>query len=209
MMDAVYTVKLFKADGEALVSAAGEEYRITMADYMQSGIEDGAPVEDDVLAFLEAAAEKLACIKKAFVYLSYRALPVKKLKLKLKKAGFGGEAVEKAVELLLKKGYLDDESLCAEWAAFLHKSKLYGASRLKKELFAKGFDSGCISGALDSLVSDAAYRPEEALNELILKKFPSLSPEDREARSKAVAYLYRFGYTYDEINNAISKLGRD
>ncbi len=209
-MDELYSVKLFKSDGEALVSISGEKYRITMADYTASGIVDGAAVDESSLAFLFAASEKLACIKKAFVYLSYRALPVRKLKQKLKTAGFGESAIEKAVDLLLKKGYLDDEALCAEWAKALQRQKLFGLSRLKKELYAKGFDNECIATVLEELENecDEEYK-EDALKVLLEKKFPSLTAEDREGRAKAVAYLYRMGYTYDDINNAISALGRD
>lgn len=209
-MEATYSVKLYKADGEALVSADDNKYRITMADYLCSGVEDGAFVDETSLAFLEAAAEKLACIKKAFVYLSYRALPIRKLKTKLKTAGFGEDAIEKCIQLLLKKGYLDDYALCNDVALSLQRSKLYGFSRLKKELYAKGFDTECIDSVLDGL-EDCTEEDttQSAINALLAKKFPSLSPDDREGRAKAVSYLYRMGYSYDDINNAISALGRD
>lgn len=208
MLD-TYTVKLFKSDGEALVCAGDNKFRITMADYLLSGVCDGDAVDDESICFLEAAAEKLSCIKKAFVYLSYRSLPVRKLKSKLKLTGFSENAIEKAVELLLKKGYLDDCALCKEYAFHLKKSKLFGVSRLKKELFLKGFDAECIEETLENMADDDEEDAEDALKQLLAKKFPSLSSDDREGRAKAVAYLYRMGYTYDDINNAISALGRD
>ena len=205
-----YTVKLFKSDGEALVCTLDNKYRITMADYLVCGIEDGSEVDEEKTCFLEEASEKLACIKKAFVYLSYRSLPVRKLKSKLKLAGFSEGAIEKSIELLLKKGYLDDRALCMEYAESMKRSKLFGTSRLKKELYAKGFDTECIEEALETIadVNDGDDN-EDALMQLLSKKFPSLSPDDREGRAKAVAYLYRMGYSYDDINNAISALGRD
>lgn len=210
MMESACSVKLYKSEGEALVTVCGTDYRVTMADYLAGGFEDGAFVDDDGLAFLEAAAEKLSCIKKAFVYLSYRALSVGKLRSKLKTAGFGADAVDRTVELLLKKGYLDDRALCAEYAASLQRTKLYGASRLKKELYAKGFDADCINAALDELYADGEEcGVDSAIKALLAKKFPGLSPDDREGRAKATAYLYRMGYSYDDINNAISTLGRN
>lgn len=202
-----YTVTLYKSDGEALVCTDQNRFRITMADYIQSGIADGATVDEESLIFIEEAAEKLACIKKAFVYLSYRSLPIKKLKSKLKIAGFCDTAVEKTIELLLKKGYLDDDALCLEYAESLRRSKLFGAARIKKELFAKGFDAACIDQALDSVCEENCN--DDVILQLLSKKFPSLDPNDREGRAKAVAYLYRMGYTYDDINNAMSALGRD
>lgn len=207
MMDGIYTVKLYRTEGEALVIADGEKYRITIADLNVSGVEDGAVIDTAGLLFLSEAAEKLACIKKAFVYLSYHGLSERRLRSKLKTAGFGEGAIDRCIELLVKKGYIDDLALCRETAEALRRSKLYGASRLRKELYAKGFDGDCI----DAVLEDGEWDGDDvsAITELLEKKFPHLTPDDRDGRAKAVAYLYRMGYKYDDINNAVSALGRD
>lgn len=213
-MDDRCSVKLCKADGEALVKTSGAEYRISMADFLKSGIEDGAPCGESALLFLEEAAEKLRCIKKAFVYLSYGDLPRRKLGQKLKKAGFTEREIEKTLSLLTERGYLDDAALCKARAFSLKRCKLFGPARIKKELYAKGFDKSCVDTALEALQNggdDDGEAPDNAscIKELLGRRFPSLSPEDRQGRAKAVSYLYGMGYSYDDINNVISALGRD
>ena len=206
-MNGFCSVKLCRSDGEAVVTACGEEYRITIADWEALGLEDGGAVDDDGLQTLSECAEKLSCIKKALVYLSYRALPSLKLRQKLKTAGFCEDAIDKTLALLVKKGYVNDEELCADYATVLRDSKQYGASRLRKELYAKGFSRECVDSAVEEAFED--YETEEAILSVLSKKFPSLHAEDRQARAKAVAYLYRMGYSYDDINNAIEAFGRE
>lgn len=206
-MGTYLSVQLFRSDGEAEVQCLGQKYRITIADLEASGITEGMEADEDALALLEQGAEKLACIKKAQVYLSYRALPGRKLAEKLKKAGFSETAIQKTTELLTRKGYLNDGELCADYAAALHRSKGFGGARLRKELYAKGFDRECVDEAVEAVLED--NDTEAVITELLRKKFPSLHPEDRQARSKAVAYLYRMGYSYDNINNAIEAFGRE
>ncbi len=195
-----FAVKLYPKEGEALVEALGQKYRITIADFESIGIVDGEEVGDDGVELLCEAAEKLSCIKKAFVYLSYKAHPKRALGQKLRRAGFSETATEKALVLLEKKGYLDDAALCEEYAVALQRSKGYGILRIKKELYAKGFERDTIEIAVEALEDT----PEEVILEVLRKKFPHLQPEDRQGRAKAVAYLSARGYGYDEINNAIS-----
>lgn len=235
MMEERCSVKLFKSDGEALVKVSGAEYRVSMADFLKSGVEDGAPCGGEVLLFLEEAAEKLRCIKRAFVCLSYSAQPSRRLSQKLRRAGFGEDTVEKCMALLRQRGYVDDAALCAEQAGFFRKVKLFGSARIRKELYAKGFDRECVDAALEALESrvggeggcvsgswsgsasegvggsEGGEMPDEAacIRELLEQKFPSLSPDDRQGRAKAVSYLFRMGFSYDDINNAISALGRE
>ncbi len=201
------SVKLYRSEGEAVVTLCGEDYRITMADYEAIGITDGEGVEDEKASLLAEAAEKLSCIKKAFTYLSYRALPSLKLRQKLKKAGFTEEAIDKTIALMMKKGYLNDYELCVDYAVALRNSKRFGRARLLKELYAKGFTREQTEEAIEAAFED--YDTVAAVTELLEKKFPSLCAEDRQARAKATAYLYRMGYSYDDINNAIEAFGRE
>ena len=106
-MHGVCSVKLCRSEGEAVITLYGEDYRITMADYEAIGIADGESVEDEKASLLAEAAEKLSCIKKAFTYLSYRALPSFKLFQKLKTAGFSKDAVEKTIDAKRRAVFLN------------------------------------------------------------------------------------------------------
>ncbi len=195
----LFSVEVFPGVGEAIVKALSQEYRITIADLEACGITADSPVDEESLSFLSTAEEKLRCIKKAFVYLSYKGYSKRALGQKLKRASFSDVIVETVISLLENKGYLDDYNLCAEQAVALQKYKGFGVLRIKKELYAKGFDRDCIENALAELEETQ----EEQVTEILRKKFPCLNSEDRQARAKATAYLASRGYSYDEINNAI------
>ncbi len=188
-----------------MVELAEAKYLISLADLERGGFTEGTELDEKTVNFLESAHEKLACIKKAFVYLSYRALSVRAIREKLKKASFGAKAIDSAIELLVDRGYLDDMALCAETARLLADAKSFGPSRLRTELYAKGFDRDCIDAALEELSFDDA----EPLHELIRKKFPNYVDGNYDTRRKIVAYLSRMGYGYDLINNALESYERE
>lgn len=200
-----FEVTLFRSDGEAAVKFGSETYRITMADYERIGVADGDEVNDDVLDLLAKAAEKLACIKKALVYLSYKAQPVKVLSRKLLRAGFSVEAVEATIDLLLQRGYINESEMCIEFARVLQRAKGYGALRIKKELYAKGFEKAYITLALESLDTVSV----EFLEKLLLDKFPGFDPSSLKQRNAAARYLSGLGYEFDDIHNAVWALKKE
>ncbi len=201
----VLRVNLHPADGEALVETTSDKYLITMADFKRSGLCEGAEVDEDTRELLEAAGEKLGCIKKAFVYLSYRGLSVRAMRTKLKKAQFEEAAIDAAIELLVDRGYLNDEQLCLDTAKALASAKGFGPSRLRTELYGKGFEREDIDNALAELEFDGY----ETLHEMIRKKFPNYMEGNTDTRRKIVAYLSRLGYGYDMINNALESYDSD
>lgn len=204
-MPSVLRINIHTADGEAMVETTEGKYLISLADCKRGGFVEGAALDEEALDFLDAAAEKLACIKKAFVYLSYRGLSVRNMKTKLKKAAFGEKAIDAAVELLIDRGYLDDEALCADTAKALVAAKGFGPSRLRTELYSKGFDRDCI----DAAIAELEFNDDAVLHELIRKKFPNYIDGNYESRQKIVGYLARMGYGYDSINNALESYGRE
>ncbi len=204
-MSLVLRVNIHKTDGEALIETTDGKYLISVADYQRGAFIEGAELDEESMAFMDAAHEKLACIKKAFVYLSYRGLSVRAMKTKLKQASFGEKSIESAVELLIDRGYLDDEALCMDTAKALVAGKHFGPSRLRTALYTKGFERDCI----DAVVEEIEFDDVETLHELIRKKFPSYIDGNYDTRRKIVAYLARMGYGYDAINNALESYGRE
>ncbi len=204
-MSLVLRINIHKTDGEALVETSCGKYLISLADFGRGGFAEGAELDEKSMDFLEAAHDKLACIKKAFVYLSYRGLSVRAMRTKLKKASFGEKSIDAAVALLCDRGYLNDEALCADTAKALASAKNFGPSRLRTELYAKGFERDCI----DVVLADMEFNEETPLHELIKKKFPNYVDGNYDARRKIVAYLARMGYGYDAINNALESYGRE
>ena len=87
-------------------------------------------------------------------------------------------------------------------AETLAQRKCYGKKRIQKELFAKGFDADVIRETLESL--DVDY------SELCVRRIASMGGracfEERAAKQKAIAALIRYGFSYDDIREAMRKL---
>ena len=92
-----------------------------------------------------------------------------------------------------------DAELLAESLA---ERKLYGKNRIKKELFAKGFEADAIRDAMESLDVDFA--------EICAKRVKNMGGiavfEEKETKSKAMASLMRYGFSYDDVREAVEFL---
>lgn len=186
---------------EVTVTAGGVDYLITLADFASLNIQSGY-ADISLLAF---AAEKLSCIKKAESYLSYGDLSRKQLCDKLKRH-FNEDVILSVVKLLSDKGYIDDERLAVRYADNLAQKRRYGRTRIKAILYEKGFSSDDISTALESLDDDML---RDNLEYLLKTQGRKYNLTDRKQKAKLNNFLYRLGYSWDEIRTAIAEFSSD
>lgn len=192
--------------GEAFVELESDTYHITMSDLLTSSIAVGDELDEEKLEFLGFADSKLSCIKKAFVFLSYGDMSERKLRTKLGKS-FETNVVSTVIELMIAKRYIDDEALSIRMAENYQRSKLYGKAKIRSELFMKGFSAENISNALSEL-DESVY--EESIFTLLEKKCADKAVlADFGAKKKLSAYLFRLGFSYDEIVNAMERFERE
>ncbi len=145
------------------------------------------------LIFLD---EKLKVIKHSLYLLGISDKSERMLREKLRIKGFSGAAVDAALAVVKKNGYLCDESFCRRKCEILAGTKLFGRRRLITELMAKGFSQDlCIR-----TVDDAEIDYEENLKLLFEKISKGRIPENREQKKKLSDKLIRHGYSYDEIS---------
>lgn len=205
-MPKVISISRDESSGEAFVEVGTSKYHITLSDLEKSGLEAGVEAEGEAIEFLCFADSKLSCIKKALVYLSYGDLSSRKLRSKLSK-NFEDSVISEVLKLLTVKGYIDDGALCGRLAEGLQRFKLFGRAKIRSELFVKGFSAEDISAALESLDEDIY---EENLSVLIAKKCDNRSNlADFSEKKKLSTYLFRLGYAYDEILNALERFERE
>lgn len=205
-MPLVKDVVCDESKGEAFVEVDGQTFHITMSDLAKSSLAVGDELSCEEVAFLSFADSKLSGIKKAFGFLSYGDLSEKKLRIKLSKS-FEPDVIDAVMELMVAKGYVNDEALCLRMAEAYQRSKLYGKAKIRSELFTKGFSSDNIRDALGEL-DEAVY--EESILTLLEKKCPDRSLlEDFSVKKKLSAYFFRLGFSYDEIVNAMERFERE
>lgn len=184
---------------EALVTCASRRFRITLVDCDLLGIEPGAVLSEEIYAQLLDAEARLACVQKAFSFLSYGDLSRRRLVEKLRRT-FPPALCEETAALLEERGYLDDARLAARYAESYYEIRSYGPARIKQELYGKGFSAEVIEQALEPYL---ALDHREKIEELLEKKFPAASLSDPAVRRKASDWLRRNGYDWSEISDAL------
>ena len=142
--------------------------------------------------------ERLQSIKfKALNYLSYRARSKKEVNISLLKKGFHQDDIDKVLEELVAKGYLDDESFAQTYARFLIKIKRLGRIAVKNRFFVHDIDQDVLNPILDKLYDK--YPPDLLISEIIKKrKYPK--EYDLICDEKLINHLIRKGFSWNEIS---------
>ncbi len=139
-----------------------------------------------------------AAIKKGMNLLGFSRNTKKSLKRKLMQKGYPADIAEEAVLFLAEHGYIREHTEAELFAKTLAERKHYGRNRIKKELFAKGFESDVIRETMDTLEADFA--------EICAKRLKTMGGkalfEDRDRKNKTVAALMRYGFSYEDIKEA-------
>ena len=163
-------------------------------------IEIGDDVEEK-LSMIDSYSTTTAAYLSACASFAYVQSSLKALHRKLLIKGFSKEASGEAIDLIRRKGFVD-ESAIAHRRAELMVEKLWGRSRIIAKLYEEGFTAeviGVVSAYLDEV--DFAENCERA----ICKKYPCL-PSERKERDKMYASLLRLGYSSSDIRKAIASI---
>ena len=119
------------------------------------------------------------------------------LRRRLEEKGVDPDDAEYAVQYLTELRLLDDESYARELCRS-GKSKGWGAMRIRQELRRKGIDEETAQQVLEGFSPD-----EQKLQRFIRSRIGEQKP-DRAALRRISDGLYRRGFSWDEINEAIN-----
>ena len=142
--------------------------------------------------------ERLQSIKfKALNYLSYRSRSKKEVNISLLKKGFHQDDIDKVLEELVAKGYLNDKAFAKTYARYLIKTKRLGRIAVKNRFFVHSINQEVLNPILDKLYDK--YPPELLIGEIVKKKkYPN--DFDMINDKKLVNHLKRKGFSWSEIS---------
>jgi regulatory protein len=142
--------------------------------------------------------ERLQSIKfKALNYLSYRSRSKKEVNISLLKKGFHQDDIDKVLEELVAKGYLNDKAFAKTYARYLIKTKRLGRIAVKNRFFVHSINQEILNPILDELYDK--YPPELLIGEIVKKKkYPN--DFDMINDKKLVNHLKRKGFSWSEIS---------
>ena len=141
--------------------------------------------------------------EKALNLLEYRAHSRRELFDKLKRFS-DIDTVNEVLDMLEDGGLIDDEAYAFQYAHDLMEMKLLGPARLKMELAKRGIKDEIAEEAIyaaEAEIGDA----EERLLRIIELRYKNLLSDEKNCK-KVINSLFRLGYGYDIIKEAIYKV---
>ena len=142
------------------------------------------------------------CYDAALKYLETRPRTYYETVKRLKERGFEADEITRAMELVLKYGYIDDKQYAQEYALSRIGTGNFGPRRIKQELRLKGIDGALIDGAIARAME--SHDETEAAKGFIMKKRVDLSSLDIKGRKRLSDMLARRGFSYSAIKTALS-----
>ena len=180
------------------------EERISITDDLifKFSIFSGKTLSDEELQDLRSAADLAFTREKALELLSLREHGSGELRTKLLQKGYQKPAIQKVIDYLKDKNYLNDERFAELFSDELIHRKHVGPAKLKEKRYQRGVPGDIIQRIMQNFdretqIENCRYHFE--------KKFKShTSFETREEKAKATRFLQGKGFGWDVINSVIS-----
>ena len=112
--------------------------------------------------------------------------------------------VNEVLDMLEEGGLNDDEAYAFQYAHDLMEMKLLGPSRLYMELKRKGIDEEIAEQAIFAAEGEIGTA-EERLERIIEIRYKNQLTDEKNSK-KVINSLFRLGYGYDMIKDAIYKV---
>ena len=175
----------------------GTEIRSSLAVVTDLRLFAGKDLDEAQLAELRALSRRSLARDRAVEYLSHRPMSCRELRDKLLEKGEEEAVADYCVDWLLGQGFLND----ARYAAMVvrhYAAKNYGAARLRQELGRRGVPRELWDEALAE-----APEPEDRIDAFIASRLKD--PTDRAQIQKVSNALFRRGYGWDQIRDALRR----
>ncbi len=181
------------------------------------------------LEMLHAAQEQDNIYQSALTFLSYRPRSAREVEMRLRKKGFGPDAIASVMVRLRERGYVDDHDFARFWVSNRMTFSPRGPRLLRSELRQKGVSAEVVDEVLaehvetqQELVEQAAEintvyglledEPTEGTdlaNAIALARKRSRSYGNLEpiaAKRRLSGFLARRGYGYDIIDKVLKRV---
>ncbi len=161
-------------------------------------------LSDEFIEDILKSEEEINAYNFGLAVLSRNLKSEKQLKEKMLDKGYDLELIDRAMEKLKNRGYINDEYYCDCLVSSRIKVAKYGKRRIAQELYDKGVDREITDDKLKEISDEEEF---ERAYELGLKKLKSIKEEDTRKKSgKLSKYLIYRGFDYDTVKKVIEKI---
>ncbi len=135
----------------------------------------------------------------ALYYITFKDRTEKEIQDKLKEKGYSCSDIDEAVFKLKEYGYINEENYAFSYIkSNIHKK---GYRRISSELSARGLDKAIIEEQLDML----DFSEEDTIYNILDIRFSNCDLTDDKQLRRIYSFFARRGFSYGNINNALSK----
>ena len=176
--------------------------------YLSFPLYKGDEITSEKLKKIQTANDEYEVRTSAFRYLSGRSHSSFELKNKLKKKGYDSSVIDKVLNDLKEKKYLDDFSFAENFVRNRIERRKEGVMKITSELFKKGISREIITEVTKG-INDNPKNFENAFA-LAKSKYEKLLKRNETDKRKIKGKLFNFlkgrGFTTDTIFEAVEKV---
>ena len=173
--------------------------RVLAGFYRDRGYKIGDVISDEEAEAIVEAGRVCDGVEAGKRILSYADNSVRGLAKKLKARGFDRDIADMAAEELSAMGMIKEDDQIERRGRVQAERKLRGRRRVAADLCALGYDRVRVEKWLAGCGIDFG----EICARAIMKRGGVPSKEDRDERRRLLSYLYRQGFSSDDIRHAV------
>ena len=162
---------------------------------VQTGLHSGLDIDESKLDELKSESDYGKNYIRAVDLISRRLRSEKEIRDYAKRKQWTATNTERVIERLKNHGYLNDKAFAEAFARSRQSTEKYSKRRIERDLRQKGIAPNIIEQVLPDESSD-----KNAIIKLVQKKASRYDDVN-----KLKAYLFRAGFNYDDVNQAISE----
>ena len=138
----------------------------------------------------------------AIKLLSFRDHSEKEIADKLYRRKYDKKTVNKVVDELVKKGYVDNEQYAEKWVNQIAYPKRFGLNKMRYELFKKGISYEIVA---DKLNNYDEYKSALKATKMKITQLEQRKLKKGEIKPIVGRFLQRRGFTYETIIKVLEK----
>ena len=197
----ITAIKQISSDMLIVSLDGGEEIKASLGAVTEMRLYTGRELDEEQLSRLKYLSDRDRARAKGLELISRRMLSVRELEQKLVQKGISEEAAHDCALWLEENRFLDDEAYASALARH-YSAKGYGAGRLKHELSRRGVERGLWDEAIEQMPENT-----DKIDRFIAARLKDSS--DREQINKVSAALFRRGFSWEEIRQALRRFDAD
>lgn len=197
----ITAIKQISSDMLIVSLDGGEEIKTSLGAVTELRLYTGRELDEEQLSRLKYLSERDRARAKGLELISRRMLSVRELEQKLVQKGISEEAAHDCALWLEENRFLDDEAYASALARH-YSAKGYGAGRLKHELSRRGVERELWDEAIEQMPENT-----DKIDRFIAARLKDSS--DREQINKVSAALFRRGFSWEEIRQALRRFDAD